>query len=145
MRLSFQAVEYIGRRVLFTQSVGSPLSCDSRFQREVPLWLLAFDADIVLCGVSRCVWLFVRCGSRCKMSSPSVDTDCQTLTRFVLDEQRRYPQATGDLTQLLNSILTAIKAISSAVRKAGIHSLYVTNLIMALIGAFLTLLCIHRT
>ena len=55
MRLSFQAVEYIGRRVLFAQSVGSPLSRDSRFQREVPLWLLAFDADIVLCGVSRCV------------------------------------------------------------------------------------------
>ncbi|XP_041373341.1 fructose-1,6-bisphosphatase 1-like [Gigantopelta aegis] len=57
-------------------------------------------------------------------TSSGVDTDCQTLTRFVLDEQRRFPQATGDLTQLLNSILTAIKAISSAVRKAGIHSLY---------------------
>ncbi|BFY98402.1 hypothetical protein BsWGS_01442 [Bradybaena similaris] len=54
----------------------------------------------------------------------ALDTDCITLTRFVLEEQRKYPQATGDLTQLLNAILTAIKAISSAVRKAGIHHLY---------------------
>lgn len=53
-----------------------------------------------------------------------IDTNCITLTRFVLEEQRKYPQATGDLTQLLNAILTAIKAISSAVRKAGIHQLY---------------------
>lgn len=53
----------------------------------------------------------------------ALDTDCITLTRFVLEEQRKYPEATGDLTQLLNAILTAIKAISSAVRKAGIHRL----------------------
>lgn len=52
------------------------------------------------------------------------DTDCMTLTRYVLAEQRKVPQATGDLTQLLNNIMTAIKAISSAVRKAGIAKLY---------------------
>ena len=46
-----------------------------------------------------------------------------TLTRFVLEEQRRFPGATGELTQLLNSLLTAIKAVSSAVRKAGIAKL----------------------
>jgi fructose-1,6-bisphosphatase I len=46
-----------------------------------------------------------------------------TLTRFVLEEQRRVPTATGDLTQLLNSIQTAVKAVSSAVRKAGIAKL----------------------
>jgi hypothetical protein len=46
-----------------------------------------------------------------------------TLTRFVLAEQRRVPAATGDLTQLLNSIQTAVKAVSSAVRKAGIAKL----------------------
>ncbi|XP_055897540.1 fructose-1,6-bisphosphatase 1-like [Biomphalaria glabrata] len=57
-------------------------------------------------------------------SGQPIDTDCITLTRFVLEEQRKYPKATGDLTQLLNAILTAIKAISSAVRKAGIHRLY---------------------
>ncbi|KAK7491842.1 hypothetical protein BaRGS_00016861 [Batillaria attramentaria] len=53
-----------------------------------------------------------------------IDTDCITMTRFVLQEQRKHPQATGDLTQLLNAILTAVKAVSSAVRKAGIHQLY---------------------
>jgi len=53
-----------------------------------------------------------------------IDTNCITLTRFVLEEQRKYPKASGDLTQLLNAIQTACKAISSAVRKAGIHQLY---------------------
>ncbi|XP_076459586.1 fructose-1,6-bisphosphatase isozyme 2-like isoform X1 [Babylonia areolata] len=53
-----------------------------------------------------------------------IDTDCITLTRYVLEEQRKHPKATGDLTQLLNAILTAVKAVSSAVRKAGIHQLY---------------------
>ncbi|XP_071488661.1 fructose-1,6-bisphosphatase 1-like [Diadema antillarum] len=58
------------------------------------------------------------------MSTQGVQTDFVTLTRFVLAEQRRFPQATGELTTLLNSLLTAIKAISSAVRKAGISRLY---------------------
>ncbi|XP_063973868.1 fructose-1,6-bisphosphatase 1 [Diachasmimorpha longicaudata] len=54
----------------------------------------------------------------------SFDSNCMTLTRFVLQEQRKVPEATGDLTQLLNSIQTAVKAVSSAVRKAGIANLY---------------------
>ncbi|XP_050401096.1 fructose-1,6-bisphosphatase 1 [Patella vulgata] len=58
------------------------------------------------------------------MSNDAIDTDCITLTRYVLAQQRKHPEATGDLTQLLNALLTAIKAVSSAVRKAGIHSLY---------------------
>ncbi|KYN37751.1 Fructose-1,6-bisphosphatase 1 [Trachymyrmex septentrionalis] len=53
-----------------------------------------------------------------------IDSDCMTLTRFMLAEQRKAPTATGDLTQLLNSIQTAIKAVSSAVRKAGIANMY---------------------
>ncbi|XP_055347506.1 fructose-1,6-bisphosphatase 1-like [Paramacrobiotus metropolitanus] len=53
-----------------------------------------------------------------------ISTDCVTLTRFVLEEQRRFPSATGDLTQLLNSIIVAVKTISSSVRKAGIAKLY---------------------
>lgn len=57
-------------------------------------------------------------------STQGFDTDCITLTRYVLAEQRKVPHATGDLTQLLNNIMTAIKAISSAVRKAGIAKLY---------------------
>lgn len=46
-----------------------------------------------------------------------------TLTRFVLDEQRKFPTASGDLSQLLNSIQTAVKAVSSVVRKAGIANM----------------------
>ena len=47
-----------------------------------------------------------------------------TLTRYVIQEQRRYPDASGELTQLLNAMLTAIKAVSTAVRKAGLANLY---------------------
>lgn len=47
-----------------------------------------------------------------------------TLTRFVLAEQKKVPTATGDLSQLLNSLQTAVKAVSSAVRKAGIANMY---------------------
>ena len=56
-------------------------------------------------------------------TGPPIDTNCMTLVRFVLSEQRNFPIATGELTTLLNSLLTAIKAVSSAVRKAGIHKL----------------------
>ncbi|XP_023226853.1 fructose-1,6-bisphosphatase 1-like isoform X1 [Centruroides sculpturatus] len=57
-------------------------------------------------------------------TGPSIDTNCMTLTRFVLAEQRKIPGATGDFTQLLSTILTAVKAVSTAVRKAGIAKLY---------------------
>uniref|UniRef100_A0A3Q3K2R7 Fructose-1,6-bisphosphatase 1 n=1 Tax=Monopterus albus TaxID=43700 RepID=A0A3Q3K2R7_MONAL len=51
------------------------------------------------------------------------DTNVLTLTRFVLEEGRKA-RGTGELTTLLNSICTAVKAISTAVRKAGIANLY---------------------
>jgi fructose-1,6-bisphosphatase I len=57
-------------------------------------------------------------------SGATIDTDCMTLTRFLLAEQRKIPGATGDLTQLMNAILTAVKAISTAVRRAGITQLF---------------------
>jgi fructose-1,6-bisphosphatase I len=47
-----------------------------------------------------------------------------TLVRWLLGEQRKHPSATGDLTQLMTAILAAVKAVSSAVRKAGIAKLY---------------------
>uniref|UniRef100_A0A915HTY4 Fructose-1,6-bisphosphatase isozyme 2 n=1 Tax=Romanomermis culicivorax TaxID=13658 RepID=A0A915HTY4_ROMCU len=53
-----------------------------------------------------------------------IQTDCLTLSRFVLSEQRKVPGASGDLTTLLQNILTAVKAISSAVRKAGMAQLH---------------------
>jgi len=54
----------------------------------------------------------------------SIDTNCMTLNRFILKEQRQYPSASGDLTHLLNSILTAVKAISTAVRRAGMTKMF---------------------
>lgn len=47
-----------------------------------------------------------------------------TLTRFFLLSQHKHHHATGELTQLLNAITTAVKAIESAVRKAGIAKLH---------------------
>jgi len=47
-----------------------------------------------------------------------------TITRFVLAEQRKFPEAHGDLSQLLTSIQSAVKAISAAVRRAGIAQLF---------------------
>lgn len=51
------------------------------------------------------------------------DTDVWTLTRFVMESGRQAKGATGELTQLINAMLTAVKAISSAVRKAGLAHL----------------------
>ncbi|KPU73541.1 uncharacterized protein Dana_GF15476, isoform C [Drosophila ananassae] len=64
--------------------------------------------------------------SNAKMSQqgPAFDSNAMTLTRFVLQEQRKFKDATGDLSQLLNCIQTAIKATASAVRKAGIAKLH---------------------
>lgn len=56
--------------------------------------------------------------------SSQIDTNCMTLTRYVLNEQRKRPGATGELTTLLNALLTAIKAVASAVRRAGIAKLF---------------------
>lgn len=40
-------------------------------------------------------------------------------------EQKKIPHATGDFTQLLNSLQTVVKIVDIAVRKAGITQLYV--------------------
>merc|ERR1712112_309130 len=59
------------------------------------------------------------------MSREAMDTNCMTLTRFILAEQKKYaPNGTGDLTQLLSSIQSACKAVSTAVRRAGISNLF---------------------
>ena len=52
-----------------------------------------------------------------------IDTNSMTLTRYVIMQQRSSKEATGELTTLLKALLTAIKAVSSAVRKAGIAKL----------------------
>merc|ERR1711963_723455 len=59
------------------------------------------------------------------MAREAMDTNCMTLTRFILAEQKKYaPNGTGDLTQLLSSIQSACKGVSTAVRRAGISNLF---------------------
>ncbi|VDP08724.1 unnamed protein product [Heligmosomoides polygyrus] len=53
-----------------------------------------------------------------------IETDSMTLQRFVLAEQKNHPGASGDFTNLLTSLLVAVKAISSATQKAGLAQLY---------------------
>ena len=43
-----------------------------------------------------------------------------TLTRFIIEEQRRFPRATGAFTELLSAISTAAKIIAREVNKAGL-------------------------
>ena len=42
------------------------------------------------------------------------------MTRHIIDEQRRYPQATGEFTNLMNDICFAAKRISYHTNKAGL-------------------------
>ena len=49
-----------------------------------------------------------------------MDTNAMTLTRFVLGEQRKHKSASGNLTRLIASLQTAIKAVAAAVRRAGL-------------------------
>jgi len=74
------------------------------------------------------------------MAAESIDTNCMTLTRFILAEQKKHAKGgtgyswstiglltdgrSGDLTQLLSSLQSAIKAVSAAVRRAGISQLF---------------------
>lgn len=46
--------------------------------------------------------------------------DVMNLTRFILEEQRAYPEAYGELTNLLLDIIFASKIISREVNKAGL-------------------------
>jgi len=43
-----------------------------------------------------------------------------TLTRFLLEEQRRHPGSTGNFTALFSDLVTAAKVISREVRRAGL-------------------------
>lgn len=50
-------------------------------------------------------------------------TDLMTITRFVLNEQSKYPESKGDFTILLNNIVLGCKFVCSAVNKAGLAKL----------------------
>lgn len=47
-----------------------------------------------------------------------------TMTRFLLEEGKKYKDATGNFAMLLQSIQLAVKVIASATHKAGIVNLY---------------------
>jgi fructose-1,6-bisphosphatase I len=53
-----------------------------------------------------------------------MDRNPLTLSRYILSEQQKHTAASGDLSIILSAIGTACKAISSAVRRAGINGLY---------------------
>ncbi|KAF8387084.1 fbp-1 [Pristionchus pacificus] len=53
-----------------------------------------------------------------------IETDSMTLQRYVIQGQSKHPEATGDFTNLLTSMLVAVKAIASATQKAGLAKLY---------------------
>lgn len=43
-----------------------------------------------------------------------------TLTKFILEMQRSYPEAKGEFTSLINDVATAAKVVTREVRKAGL-------------------------
>jgi len=49
-----------------------------------------------------------------------VERDVVTLTRFIIEEQRKHPEATGDFTSILRDVALAAKVIGRSVRKAGL-------------------------
>jgi len=53
----------------------------------------------------------------------NIRTGFSTLARFILAEQRHYPDATGDLTLILEQIAFAAKLICREVNKAGIANI----------------------
>ncbi|HPF61517.1 MAG: class 1 fructose-bisphosphatase [Gemmatimonadales bacterium] len=48
------------------------------------------------------------------------DTQVTTLERFILDQEREHPEATGELTNLLYDIALAAKIIGAQIRRAGL-------------------------
>ena len=45
-------------------------------------------------------------------------------TRFLIEEQRQHPGATGEFTELINQLLTAAKIIAREVNKAGLADVF---------------------
>ena len=49
-----------------------------------------------------------------------MQTSVTTIERFILDQEDRYPEATGELSNLLYDIALAAKIIAAAIRRAGL-------------------------
>ena len=52
------------------------------------------------------------------------DTSVITIERFILEQERRYPEATGELSNLLYDIALGAKIIAATVRRAGIFHIF---------------------
>src|SRR4029079_4988952 len=64
-------------------------------------------------------------GLRCPMTNPSelggvVQTSVVTIERFIMDQEDKYPEATGELSNLLYDIALAAKIIAASIRRAGL-------------------------
>jgi fructose-1,6-bisphosphatase I len=51
---------------------------------------------------------------------PHTDTSVVTIERFIIEQERQFPQATGDLSGILYDIALAGKMIANKVRRAGL-------------------------
>ena len=49
-----------------------------------------------------------------------MQTSVKTIERFIFDQEHRYPEATGELSNLLYDIALAAKIIAAAIRRAGL-------------------------
>ena len=49
-----------------------------------------------------------------------MQTSVTTIERFIVDQEHRYPEATGELSNLLYDIALAAKIIAAAIRRAGL-------------------------
>lgn len=56
-------------------------------------------------------------------AADALRTDLMTITRFVLNEQTKYPESRGDFTILLSHIVLGCKFVCSSVNKAGLAKL----------------------
>ena len=48
------------------------------------------------------------------------NTSVITIERFIIEQERKFPEATGELSNLLYDIALGAKIIASAVRRAGL-------------------------
>ncbi len=56
-----------------------------------------------------------------------MQTSVTTIERFILDQEDRFPQATGELSNLLYDIALATKIIAAAIRRAGLVNILGTD------------------
>ena len=47
-------------------------------------------------------------------------TSVTTIERFIVDQEQRFPDATGELSNLLYDVALAAKIISANIRRAGL-------------------------